>query len=1143
MRFTFRWAFLAVLCGASLVWSQVGTSTISGRITDTTGAVVPNVNVMVTNVGTNFQFPTRTNQEGLFRVPSLQPGAYRVTIEAPGFKRFVRDNLTLRTGDIMAVDAALEVGALTESVEVKTEMPLLETETSATGQVVTGEKLYNIAINQRFVYFALNLVPGVTTVGNAYSGSLGMFNVSGQRSGTVGFFEDGMLGNDQNTGTGTIRPILNSIAEVKVLTTALPAEYGHSAGGVLNVVRRNGTNELHGMASWWGRSRRMQHRKFFDKYRTSQPQPGAPNGLPTWSAQPDANVGGPVVIPKVYDGHNKTFFFFSYQKFIEKKSNTTFGVTPTQDMKNGDFTFGGAGAPIYDPTTTRQLANGGWTRDPFPGNLIPHNRFDAVARKVLEIDPWHLPNSPGGFNSGGPIGNFTFEERSRTFFEDYGSRLDHQFSDNFKIFGSYTYNHQSGRGRPAHIRVQDFDASRGNLTPFTQQNYSTGATWVFSPSFINDVRFGYYRRRSDRFVPSYLKNYGQILGIPNISGDLLPAFGSGGEFTPDSTYGLTVSGPSRTIGETLSLRDDVTKITGTHAFKMGYEILRFRMNAWSVPNPSGTFLFNQMTAGLQANSNPIPNTGNSFAGFLLGWVRQAQFGQNLASWLPRSSIHSFYFQDDWKFSPTLTFNLGVRYTNESPFNTKYSQMSNFDPGAADPVTGRTGAIVHPTSGLNRRDSNNFQPRVGLAWHPREKLVFRGGFAVNTVDVKFPTSMGQFEEYSTQVNLQQAPGDPRALFKISNGPPAFAYDIRPNGTSGYLGTNYSARGAQWWDPGLRNPYVLNWNMSVQYQLTTSYLLELMYQGSSGVGLVENWQANTFPVDYGASDPALRAAAFAASQNYRPYTHFGDVLFRSNYGHSNYHAGTVKVEKRYSSGLSFLSFYTFGKAINSQDTDNSGSGVAPIQNRGLEKGRASYDRKHQFASTVTYELPVGKGRTFLNRGGFWNVLLGGYEVNYYQSILSGNPVTFTFAGSPYNYFPTYAGARRPNLVRQPTLINYPELGPDRFNQAGLYPVFDINDFAYPAAFTPGNAGRGIVDGPRLIWSSAAIHKEFRLTERFTLKLRLDYDNPFKWYCFDSIQASALQVNFSQPNAFAKLHRDGGIGANGGQPLMDLKVELTW
>lgn len=1126
--------------------AQIGAATITGRVMDPTGAMVPNVNVLIVNTETNFQFSTATNSEGLFRVQSLQPGRYRINFEAAGFKRLVRENVELRTGDTLPVDVSLEVGTVAESVEIKASVPLLETETSATGTVVEGNFLYKMPLYQRWVNAALFLVPGMTEGGYAGPYTLSAFHIAGQRNGAIGFFEDGVIANDQTTGLKASEPIQNSLEEVKVLTTALPAEYGHSAGGVISAVKKTGTNDLHGLASNYGRTRRMQHRRFFDMNRTSQATATAPNGTQNFFMLPDANVGGPVVIPKLYNGRNRTFFFFSYQKFIEKKVQQNVGTVPTAAMLGGDLSFGGLGNPLYDPTTTRQLANGSWTRDPIPGSRIPLSRIDPVAQKIINIHPWKYPNLPGSFNTTGPVSNLIFDRPSRCFYDNYGGRVDQQFSSKFKIYGSYTYNHENCWGEALSIQNNDlgrpFDPNGGPRTPFTQQNYSVGGAWIINPATINDTRVGYFRNRTDKFVPSFGQNYGQILGIPNISAELLPSFGSGDTYSPDSIYGLTVSGPSRQIGETISLRNDLTKILGTHAFKMGYEVLRHRLNSTSTNRPSGDFRFDAMTAGLQADGNTMPRTGNTFAGFLLGSVRQAQFDQELASWLPRSYIHSFYFQDDWKFSPTLTLNLGIRYSNESPFHTKYGQMSNFSPAGIDDVAaGKVGAIAHPKSGLNQRDNNNFQPRIGAAWHPLRKWVFRGGFAVNIVDVKYPSARGQFEEYVAQTNQQRVPGDPRPLYQISRGPDSVAYNIRANGTSGFLGTNYSARSDEWWDPNLRNPYVLNFNISTQYEINPSYVVEVMYQGSAGVGLIERWQANTFPIDYAKNDPTLRAAVFAAAQNYRPFPQFGDVVFRSNLGHSTYHSGTVKLEKRFSRGMTFITFYTFSKAIDSQDTDNSGSGVAPIQNRSLEKARAGFDRTHRLMGEITYELPFGKDRKFLNRGGAWNFILGGYEIAWIQAFESGNPLNFGFSNSPYNYYPTFAGARRPNVAGKPKVRdNWSDFGGDRFNTNNINPVMDINYFAYPATFTPGNLGRNVVTGLPMRWSTVSAKKNFRVSERFNLQVRWDFQNALKTFNF---QAPTTSVDLLNPRTFGKVSADPLTSYFGGQPLMNLTLQLTW
>lgn len=423
----------ALVTAVSLASAQIGSSTISGRVTDSTGAVVPKVNISIIQVDTNFQFTALTNEDGLYRVPSLSPGTYRLTFESQGFKKLIREGIDLRAGDVQSVDVALQIGQLTESVQVTGAAPLLETETSAIGAVVDGAMLHKLPLYQRFINSTLNLVPGLSMGGYAYGGNLGNFHLAGQRNGAIGIFEDGVNGNDQNSGTTTIKPIQNSVEEVKVLTTTLPAEYGHSAGGVIAVVKKSGTNEFHGLASDYGRTRRMQHRLFFDNLKTSDPRAGFPNGLPTWFMEPEANFSGPVSLPKLYDGRNKTFFFFAYQKLIEKKSAQVIVNTPTAAMKNGDLTLGGKGNPIYDPATTRQLQDGSWVRDPIPGNMVPKSRFNPVAQAILGVNPWVSPNADGSLTNAGPTSNLITSENSRTYFEDFSFRVDHQFKPTFKM--------------------------------------------------------------------------------------------------------------------------------------------------------------------------------------------------------------------------------------------------------------------------------------------------------------------------------------------------------------------------------------------------------------------------------------------------------------------------------------------------------------------------------------------------------------------------------------------------------------------------------------------------------------------------------------------------------------------------------------
>jgi Carboxypeptidase regulatory-like domain/TonB-dependent Receptor Plug Domain/TonB dependent receptor len=1132
--------------------AQVSTGTITGTVTDTTGASVSGAKILVQEINTNFETRTETNSDGLFRVQSLLPGTYNVSFEAAGFKQLMQKGLQLKVGDVLPVNASLELGQVSEQVTVNSQSTLLETETSSTNTVTEGETLYKMPLYQRYVLNTLNLSPGVTMNGYAYGGSLSGFNMAGQRSTGTTVFEDGVFGNDPQSSTGIdIKPVENSVGEVQVVSGTLPAEYGHSAGGVVTVSKKSGTNQYHGEGSDLGRTRNMAHRQFFNAYKTSDPQPGAPDGVPAWFMQLDASLSGPISIPKVYNGKNKTFFFFGYQKLIEKKSTAYTSQTPTPAELGGNFNFGGIGQQLYDPSTTRQLGNGNWTRQPISGNVIPVSQMDPVYTKLLSFNPWLPPNSPGSLSTTGPVSNFTWASRSRTFYSDYSGRVDHQFNSNLKAYGSYTYNYLSGLQRPTSIANPAFDGVNGINTPETQQNASAGITKLFGATALNDFRVGFYRIRQDTFVPSYNEDWAGQLGIPNDSAALFPSFNtavpSGNSTAPalNSTYGLYVNGPSRQIRETETARDDFSKVMGKHAFKMGYEFLSFQANYFQLGQPSGQFQFDNMTAGLQTNGQPVPNTGNQLAGLELGYVRQANFSSYTTTWLPRDSLNSLYFQDDWKVSKTLTLNIGLRWSTESPYHTAHNQISNFSPTTVDPVSGLMGGIIHPNGGLNERDLKNFQPRFGAAWHPVDKLVFRGGFGVNTIDIRFPNSLQQFDEYQSQVAQQQAPGNPTPLYRLSQFPGQPPYPILSNGTSPFVGTNYSSRNIYWMDPNLHPGYAMNWNASLQYQLGTNNLIKFTYQGSAGVDLVESWNNNVFPTSFGANNPALRAAAFAAPQNYLPYPQFGQINYMSNTGHSTYHAGTVQFQKRYSQGLVLNSFYTYSKAIDDCDNDYGVcSGVAPVEDRNLNKGRATFDRRHVFVTSATYDLPFGKGRHFLNHNKFLDFLVGGYDLAWIQTFESGNPFSFTFTNSPNNYYPTAVGNQVPNLncssISMPQFGLGDLIGGNRFNQALENPVLPVGCFSVPAAFTPGNAGRNIVTGPGAMYSQVSAKKNFPITERVNLQFRFDFQNPFHNYGFNN---PSSQYDYKNPQLFGKITADQTTASFVGQPLMNLMLRLSF
>ena len=387
------WLLSAAFCLTALpVFGQLDTGTISGRVTDSSGAVVANAQVKAVHLATNFESDTLSNADGYYRVPSLRPGAYRVTVTVPGFKQHVREGLDLRVGENLDIDVALQVGGIAETVHVTAEATQLQTETSAGGALLEGTYLQALPLYQRNVKATFYLIPGLDIQGFGYSGNLQGFHIDGLKDSNIGYFQDGVFAVGNNNGTiYTTDPIQSTVEEVKVLSSTLPAEYGHSAGGALTSVQRTGTNTLHGEMSEFGRVSAMQHRKYFDLYHFGQQQPGQVATPSELFQQPNATLHGPVYLPKLYNGKNKTFFVFAVERLIEKQAKQQAYTVPDASMLAGNFSFAGKGVtanPLYDPLTTTQLANGTWTRTPIPGNLIPTNRIDPVAVKFLALTPW-----------------------------------------------------------------------------------------------------------------------------------------------------------------------------------------------------------------------------------------------------------------------------------------------------------------------------------------------------------------------------------------------------------------------------------------------------------------------------------------------------------------------------------------------------------------------------------------------------------------------------------------------------------------------------------------------------------------------------------------------------------------------------------
>jgi len=1100
----FRWA-LSIALGCSALYAQTtGTGTLVGTVVDSTGAVVAGAKVVVVNPATAFTSEVITTGEGSYYIPYLAPATYRITVEMEGFKKYIREGVTIRTGEIPRIDISMQLGGVTETVQVSGGAPLLDTETSASGLVISGDTLVAIPVSQKRPVRMMYYYPGTN--------SMNGYHVLGQRSRAIGYQVDGVNGKEPGIGNiggpnEQVSPTQDAFEEVKIHTTGMPAEYGHSAGGLMSMVMKSGTNDLHGAIENRYINKNMVHRTALEQLARTNPFTyNESTGL----------ITGPINIPKLYRGKDKTFFLAGIARHAEiagTASARTF--VPTEGMLNGDFSFGGQTTPrvlpVYNPFTTRQ-ENGGWVRDPFPGNIVPRSLFDPVAVNFLGRTPFAQPNQAGIPGATNPTENLVQNQPKEIYRTRIDFKVDHQFTSNHKAFGRYSQSiHRAWKGdHQAQFAWLDIDP---NAQPQLVDHYNMvfADMMILSPTVSNEFRVGFNRRVLKETAITKGGDWAKTLGIPNVSGETFPLFNFG--------YSLGALPSFQNIGEDFTLQDNVSKVAGKHTIKFGYELMRTRYNATAGALPGGTYNF---TGGGTATAAPFtPNTGNPFASFLLGTVSNATFSSEFASWLPRWWSHQAYFQDDWKPLRNLTFNLGIRYSYESPFQTKYGQQSQFDPNSTDPLTGRMGAIVHRPGPLARKDLNNFAPRLGLAWNFHPKIVFRASLGLVHQDIFATDRNSMFQEYLATANVQAPVGDPRHVFRLSQGPGNIAYNVQPDGSVPFVGTNFSARQAHMWDPNMRMPYVTSWSGGLQWSFRDNWVLEGQYQGQSGVGLVNNWNMNVLPLDV-SRDLTTLNTIFTGVQNFLPYPHFGQIRLFSNFGHNSYHGGTLRVEKRMSAGLMFNSFYTWSKTITENEGETGDDGVT-YYNRRLEKARANYDVRHRFVTVMSYDLPFGRGRKFMNSGGVSNAVLGGWQFTLTQTLQSGPPFNVGFAGSPNRYLP---GESRPNILttHEQALVPNWTLGDNRFPTQAQNPYLNFNSFAYPPAFTAGNLGRNVFEAPGLAWTQFSIAKWWTMKEKYRFQIRLDGNNmPFKQPQYANPNGT---FNANQPGAFARI----GSGTRG-------------
>jgi hypothetical protein len=1016
-------------------------STILGTVQDSSSALVPNATVTIRSETTNFVRQANTNPDGDYVVPDLDPGTYSITVEAPGFKRFARTGVLLNVDRRLRVDAALSVGDVTETVQVAGEAPLVETDSSAIGQVIARDQVNRLPLNGRsFLSLAL-LVPGSN---QGYPGNRQQANelggvslaVNGARSTSNNYMIDGVDNNGGFNGYFSLSPSIDSIEEFKVQTNSYSAEFGRSAGAQINVVTRTGTNQFHGSAFEYLRNSELDAVSFFSKAGGITTKP------PFKQNQFGATLGGAII-------KNSTFFFFSYEGTRIRQALTRTSTVPSAAMRGGDFS---GLATIYDPFN---LADG--LRQPFPGNRIPDSRISAASRALQAYVP--LPNAPG------TAGNFIRNAPYKDGINQTGIRIDQKVKSAGQLFGRFTYSHRevvgpSFFGTPA---IGGGSFSSGVTETDDPRIFAVGYTHVFRPNLVNEIRAGY-----NRFVWLYYhdnqgNDIAKEVGIQGLPGD--PAvvgfpligitgftqWGDGG-FLPNNTY----------PDETYQLIDNLTWIKGKHTLKAGIDFRRNHRYFITGSAFRGSFSFSGIYSR-QTAATP----GTPYADFLLGFPAGANrtVGTNVI--YSQSWFHNFFLQDDFKVSRRLTLNLGLRYELNSPYTEKFNRISNFDIDTGTLVFADakyiTPGLTFPTGQAFSNstvlvDKNNFAPRIGLAYRLTDDnhTVIRAGWGIfyniETGDAQI--AMGTNPPFQFNAALTGDPATPNLRYET-----AFATTPQFSGFPSIQG----------FQKDFRDGYLQHWELSLQRQLLASLMVEGAYVGSKGTHLITRNAENQPLPGPGAVQPR------------RPYPAFAGINMPESFASSIYHSMQLKAVKRLSQGLSFLTSYTWSKSIDNASDFSADAGPNPRNTGSYMRGPSRFDQTHRFVQSWLYEIPVGRGRSALSQVPIpvdW--IVGGWNFGGIYTWGTGFPFTPTISLDQAN---NGLGGQRPDIV-----------GDWRVENPRRELWYNPMAFALPAQYSFGNAGRNILRGPNFSNLDFSIMKRFQVTESHRVTFRAELFNAF-------------------------------------------------
>lgn len=1052
---------LVMLFAPEFVLAQGAQGRIMGVVADPDGAAIPNAEVVASNEETGVSSRARSNDAGVYVLPYLPPGRYTITAKVEGFKTYERRGVVLETAQELDLEIRMELGTITETVQVTAEAPLLESASATVGQFLDSRVVTEMPLGNRRALELARLAGAVVWVN--YSGlAKPNFSLAGGRVQNQMFWLDGGSIQNMRLGIGQvdIDPPVEVIREFRVIQNNYSAEYGGSAGGLIVSTSKSGTNEIHGSAFEYFRNDALDAAGFFAPVQGDR-KIKAPLRYNLFGG----TLGGPI-------RRDRTHYFAGYEGTRRTDGFTQTLTVPTELQRAGDFSqtlnTGGRLIPIYDPATTR--TEGGRTlRDPFPGNVIPAQRLDPVSRNLLPY--WPLPNKAPTNVAG--ANNFS-ANRARKFIRDnVSARLDHVLSDSNRLYFRVVYNRDpfvwtSVLPDPVADAESPFDAGR------YETNYVLADTHTWTSRLVMDLRYTF----GDRIYHAKAAGLGadvvQKIGLRGARSGAFPQVSAAGVATLGAGTDERRQAPIRQH----QLTSNWTYVAGRHVIKFGGEIRKSTNLDILRTSISGQYGFATTGTGLPGSSG----TGIGFASFLLGFVNSFTLREteplDRYSWYP-----ALYFQDDWKIAPSLTLNLGLRWETDTPIMDRNNRLNSFDAMAINPVSGTPGVVKFAGVGGWRAspydtDWNNLGPRFGFAWRPlgNERWVLRGGYGVF---YEHPFAHGAPNLASLGYELSAARTSPdngvTPAFYWGQGVPGVTL-AKPelNDAFGAVAVGRSpTTNVTFYELNRRTGYAQHFNFGIQRELPAGAVLEIAYIGNLGRKMpVSSLQINQVP-------PALMGPGNA--QLRRPFPQFNNVqVLLPTFGVNNYHAGMVRFEKRMTHGLSFLATYTWARNIG--NLNEAGAGelgddqvFQDYYNRRLDKGPLSIDIVHRFVWSSVYDLPFGPGRKWLTRG-WTSRAFGGWTVGAIANMQSGGPFTVTMQTNTTNAFS--AGALRADVLRNPNLPA---------KNRGVSRWFDTDAFAAPAPYVFGNAGRGIVRADGRISLDLSVNKNFHWSEQRYVQFR--------------------------------------------------------